>query len=789
MSRKAVLFSDKAQRKQRHLRCGWRAVILLLAAMLLLGGCGQSESGAQEAQSEEQSKSAESGNGNKAAGIRAADSISWKSSHVSLHERLKQAVVKDRVVYGYYMDSDGIVVVSENPDSGEVKETAIAGADSGESITVDTEGNIYVLGMQDGEYCFWEILPDGTVQELGDFELEDMEGEVHNLTPKGLYVDDAGYFYLWYGMTVQATVFFGEEELAAAGHTISADQIFIDADRIYVKDSQMNTVYYEQVPGGMDYKLLGVCFDENGVPALLVKDPDGYYMETLGTTQEACEKIQMEGLENLESVQMEYMAVTEGGFLYCSGSGVYQYRLNEQAIESLFDLTSFGISTSDILYMGVKDGAVEIVDHFGDAAVSEYTLIEEGESEQTIVTLGIVSSYVEDDFTELITAFNHDHGDIRIDIVNYYDAFEEDGFEGCMEQLELDIIQGTAPDILDVSSVNSEALSAMGAFEDLYSYMDQDEECGRDMLMDNILEAYEKNGALYMAAPTFMISSMWGGTSLVQGRYGVTLGEMMEILKEAGGDINSIFGFSADEPVLTTLCTMGMDEFIDWESGTCFFTGEAFRDVLEFAKEYEGNPASNAQAGIAEGEILLSLGMISSVAEYQIQCELYGETVEYIGYPTADGSGTAAYFRGIKLAINADSDEKEAAWEFVKYYLLNGYDSNAGGFPLVKEQFEEAMAEAMTVTYYNSVDGSEPEIKAVYQGAEEPIVIYKAEQEDVDAIRALVERADCKFAYQTEIQDIINEEADYYFAGQKDAEEVMELIQNRVSLYIAEQMN
>ncbi|MCD7752680.1 MAG: extracellular solute-binding protein [Lachnospiraceae bacterium] len=705
-------------------------------------------------------------------------SVSWKSSHVSMGERLEQAIVKDDVVYGYYMDSAGIVVVSENLDTGKVNEVTIMGADSGESITADTQGNIYVLGTKGEEYLFWKISTDGTVQDLGEFELEDST-DTSILIPKGIYVDDNGYFYLWYVLHVRSKVFFPDER----------EDVWSVTDRIYVKDSQMNTLYYEQVPDANSYKLLGFCFDEDGVPTLLVQDPeDGNYLEKLGSTLEECEKIYLDGLENLQSTEMDYTAVKEDGFLYCSGSGVYQYLLEEQNTELLFDLSSFGISASDIIYMGVKDGAVEIIDNYVKSDVSEYTLIEEGESEKTVVSLGIVSAYMDDSLSDMIAEFNRYQDHIRVDIVNYYDAVAGIGYEEGTEQLELDIIQGNAPDIIEVSSVNGEILAAMGAFDNLYVYMDQDGECSRDMLMESVLDAYEINGSLYSISPSFALYSMWGASSLVQGRYGVTLTEMIEMLRKSGGDINSIFGFSVDEPVLTTLCTMGMDEFIDWENGTCNFTGEAFQNVLEFAKEYKGNSVANVQEGIAEGEVLLSLGVINSVADYQIQCELYGETIEYIGYPTADGSGTAAYFRGSQLAINADSAAGDAAWEFIKYYILNGYYGE--GFPVVQSQFEEAMTEAMTDSYTDSVDGAGLLPKGSYYVSNDvAITVYKATQSDVNAIRTLVGRTDCKYEYQTEIQDIINEEADYYFAGQKSVEEVMSLIQNRVSLYIAEQMD
>ena len=76
--------------------------------------------------------------------------------------------------------------------------------------------------------------------------------------------------------------------------------------------------------------------------------------------------------------------------------------------------------------------------------------------------------------------------------------------------------------------------------------------------------------------------------------------------------------------------------------------------------------------GIEEGEILLTIGRISSVADYQIEDKLYGG-VNFVGYPTLEGSGTALGLMGEELAINARSGHQELAWDFVKYYMQNGY--------------------------------------------------------------------------------------------------------------------
>lgn len=59
-------------------------------------------------------------------------------------------------------------------------------------------------------------------------------------------------------------------------------------------------------------------------------------------------------------------------------------------------------------------------------------------------------------------------------------------------------------------------------------------------------------------------------------------------------------------------------------------------------------------ADIQKGDILMSVDLISSVADYQLQAKLYGDDLDFIGYPAVEGSSTAVSFRG--RAINAKGE-------------------------------------------------------------------------------------------------------------------------------------
>ena len=59
-------------------------------------------------------------------------------------------------------------------------------------------------------------------------------------------------------------------------------------------------------------------------------------------------------------------------------------------------------------------------------------------------------------------------------------------------------------------------------------------------------------------------------------------------------------------------------------------------------------------------------------------------------------------------------------------------------------------------------------------------------QEQVDDFKAMVDNASVGGNYDSDILDIINEEAAAFFSGDKSADDVAALIQNRVSIYLGE---
>lgn len=395
------------------------------------------------------------------------------------------------------------------------------------------------------------------------------------------------------------------------------------------------------------------------------------------------------------------------------------------------------------------------------------------ENGKEVLTFGAMGEWNIPD--ELIAAYNQQSEKYIIRAVDYYD--EEKEYDACLTAMQLDIVRGQAPDILLLSGIDYYPWAEKGILEDLYSYIDADEQLGREDFVGSVLDAYTVEGRLYAIGTHFNLWTVCGKTSRVGEKTGYRVSEMLELLERCGGDQNGIWGFGVEEPVLEFLCTFSMNDFVDWDRGTCDFTGEDFKQILRFCKDYQEKVLSGSMTeAVRSDEVLLLVELFHSVGSYQLAEARFGEPITCVGFPTVGGSGTIANMIG-RYAINAAAANKDGCWDFLKYVLDN---EDEGTFPVLRRRFDDTMQQAMTEDLAEGESGAVP--KAGYGD----LCVYAASQEQVDAFRALVDSADRPYQYHKMIMNIISEEAEDYFNDRKSLEDTVAVIQSRVGIYVAE---
>lgn len=758
--------------------------IALLLSVLMLTGCGNlTQQDVPDSGSAGIITEGMDGNGTSDDGSPGTEEISWRAAYNAMENRYYHVAVAGDAIYGCCQENGQVAVDYLDRESLSVqKRFPLPDVSYVQSMAADGQGNVYLLENKGGDTVFWKLDREGDLQKNPEMTLEDTENAVF-VEPRGVYADGRGHLYFHYRMSVPETEIPDREP-----NEDGIPNVYVDVDRIYVRDEQLNALFYEQFLDTWETSLLSLQVSESEAPLLVVRDQEGIYVQKIDVEGKSLgEPVRQEDPASLSggnsNLQMNHIAAVEGGFLFCLGSALYEYSFDTQRTDKLLNFLSFGVYTSDILYLGKNGEVIEVIDNHGDST-TELVSLEVGESEKVVLTLGVMELL--QGLEAAVAEYNRYQQGVQIQIVEYYkDRSAQDGYERGNNQLKLDIVTGKAPDILDVSAVDYDVFAEKGVLADLYGFMKEDVDCSKDMLISSVIEAHETNGSLYCISPSFLLWTMWGARSVTGGRTGVTLEEMIQILQENGRGVSAIDGFAADEPALKTLCTFGMDEFVDWDNKTCEFDGEYFKSILRFVKDYKfGYPSGSRIESIRNKEILLTNGIISSVATYQLEKEIYGEEIGFIGYPTAEGSGTAVSFMGAKLAISSACKKQQEAWDFVKYYLQNGYDGQ--GFPLVKEQFDQVMARAMEEEYVTEDGVQSIMIKGSYWVGDGSIYVYAATQEDVDAVVQLVESASNRYRYHIELQNIIDEEVGDYLSGQKDLDKVVEVIQNKASLYLQE---
>lgn len=741
------------------MRCSrYRIIVLIYMLVFFIVGCGKTDNNI--------------GTGQETTGNSSSNNhvISWQAKHIPLENRYALALATDRI-YGCYVKDDQILLDMINKQDISAKETLkIPGASFIAGIASDQEGNIYLMGNKGESTGLWKIDTAGNLQDYTEMELENTE-KVRDLFLKGIYTDQNGILFVWCEMSVpRAEIIDGKES-----------EVWHREDCVYVKDAQLKTVFCEKIEdmGGTD--VLSFQIGSDGKPLFIVKDSDGVYMQEIDVARKGRKdavRLKKSGdffdtdyvnsIDNIVSVN--------DGFLYCQNNELFIFDYNTQKIEKILNLSTYGIFSSDLLFLRKNGDVIEMIDNHEDSGNSEFISFTLGETEKKIVTLG--STLTLPDLERVVAEFNRYSSEYRVEIVDY--VTQKGNYEDAVEQLKLDVVSGKAPDIITVGGIDYGTFSEKGVLADLYDFMKDDEECSKEMLVQSVAGAFEDQGHLYRISPSFQLYSMWGYGDVTGGQSGVTFEELFQMLEKSGKDLNSIAGFSADEPVLSRLCMVSMDEFVDWEKGTCSFDGDYFKKVLSFAKEYKGNYTGGYYSDrIRKREVVMSVGIISSVTDYQIQNKLYGGNVAFVGYPVAEGSGTAVSFRGSTIAINAKKEDQTGAWEFVKFYLLYGYDGQ--GFPIIQEQFDRVLDAAMV-----EEEGDPRFPKGYYNDGGESIFVYAATREDIDTVRRLVESAGARCEWNSTIMNIIDEETEGYFSGQIDLDKTVEKIQNRVSLVLQE---
>ena len=486
--------------------------------------------------------------------------------------------------------------------------------------------------------------------------------------------------------------------------------------------------------------------------------------------------------------------------------------------ERLFSWIEADINSGNVRnFFFLPDGRVAAVtqewseDGKGKAIVSVIVMTSTPRSElPEKTTLVYATMYLTYDAREKIIDFNKKSETHRIEVRDYSEYVTSDNDDSAaLQKLNTEILAGSVPDILDTRELPLRQYGARGVLEDLWPFIDNDPDLGRDALMVRPLEANCQDGKLYEIFNSFSIRTTAGSGRIVGDRTGWTLADLQEALSKMPEGC-SIFGQSdTRDDMLSTVVALNMDRFVDWDTGKCSFDSQDFKDLLSFCGSFPAEFSwENVDWETWEEEDIramngkqLLLEMYLSGFDWDIQrlAAIFNDDFSFIGYPREDGGCGSSFSTGRGVAMSASCKDKDGAWSFIRQVLLPQVKDDEeyyGQFPINKSDFDKMVDQALKPRYEEDENGDpllgddgqpipiDPGAIWISDGTEIPARAIN--QADVDKVMALYNAVDTVYRYDEKIFSAVQEVAGQYFAGDKPLDEAASLIQNKVSLYVNE---
>lgn len=407
----------------------------------------------------------------------------------------------------------------------------------------------------------------------------------------------------------------------------------------------------------------------------------------------------------------------------------------------------------------------------------------------------IACYWMNNNLKKRVIEFNKNSELYRISILDYSQYSTDADYMAGYTRLNNDILAGKIPDIMVLSQdMPIESYISKGLFADIYEFIDNDPELNREDYFENVFEAFSRDGELYCIVPSFSVNTVIAKQSDVGNVKGWTMEEAIKILKSKP-EGTAMFSYDENRHSIGyTLINNCLAQYVDRNTGLCNFNSQSFKDVLRFVASLPEEANINYDdpeiwnkydSQYRDGTTLASqqslYGFDSLVYYFH---GMFGEPIAYVGYPTEDRNGSSI-MADEQYAITTKA-EKEGAWEFLRYYLTEEAQKEVYNFPLIKDLWWEKSKVATEKPTWTDENGVVHEEEHTYWMNGETIILDPLSQEELQALYDFVCSVNKVQFYDDAITNIIQEEVESFYSGAKGVDEVADIIQNRVQLYVDE---
>ena len=665
-----------------------------------------------------------------------------------------------RTITGYAVDGTVVGKVEQKMDMNS----------SGGSFTADADGNIYSIMHQYASYV------DGDNQDKVYLKCYASDGnevwaiQINENMPEG------EYFYV-------ASLLSDEK-----------NQIILDTNRgIEIYDQQGNPVKMIEKTSTDDSRLVRI---RDGKFAVTSSDGSSAGIQTLDIQSGVYgEKITLPFNYHRYQVMngMKYDIYLSDDY------GIYGYNIGDADLTKVMDFISSDFSGSYLYQSCFLDENTFVAYYYDDEGVQLSKFVKvaaEDVVEKIELTLGCY--YLNQDVKQKLVEFNKNSNQYKIYIHDYaaYDTMND--YTQGLTRLNADIVSGEVPDIMLLSSqMPVESYIAKGVFADLNEFLKNDSQLKKEDLLPNVLEALSSDNGLYRIAPSFSVTTFAAKAADVGNEPGWTMDEAMTLLATKPEGTQLLSEITSSNFMYYTMWICGQ-EFVDWDKGECYFDTDGFKKLLEYAnslpREIDYSAVTDDESywqemetQYREGRTILNLQYLSGFRDYAYTKQgTFGEDITFVGFPVEEGLGGCLNINQT-MAISALSKNQEAAWEFVKSFFTEANQDNLSyDFPVRISSLQKLEEKSWEKPYSIDENGNKQEYNDTFFVGGVEVEVLPLTKEESAEVMDYIKSLDTICTYNEALNNIITEETESYFAGQKTVDEVVKIIQSRAKIYVSE---
>jgi len=477
----------------------------------------------------------------------------------------------------------------------------------------------------------------------------------------------------------------------------------------------------------------------------------------------------------------------KGDYIYGSDSVSMQaFSLKTQTMELVMAWNTIELSFMPYVLSVNSSGAVVAMGtKYGtdicEAAVLTPCLTDPNAGKTEIIVAGYEISS-DETLLNAVKIFNQSHSDSRIVLRDYAKEYAFDSGDYMKDIVKLnqkmclEFFSGDAPDICIDTENDVMGLAALATdtyLIDLYPYIKNDPDINLSQYFQNALFGYDTNGKLYMFPCGFFTRCFYGNPSVVGDSSSWKFSDFYALSDKLGSGTKILTDIPKMDLLQWTLET-SMSTFVDLNSGRVSFDSGNFIDLLKWVDIYGSDVETYeiAPLDVINKKLALDLIWIDSPESFYLNYNLLKFVPTYMGYPNSSSDGLSFYSKYI-CAITTSCENPNLAWDFVRLFLQDDVQNalGAGFIPVSKEAAAKQVESTISLIEESGVDVS---------GLDDTFW---------NSYYDVLEKVDTPKGADYEVIGIVLEESAAFFAGQKTVEEVSELIQNRVQVYVNEQMN